>query len=203
MLVTPEFINVDPGTVAILEAIGGDVAMPQPYKGMEGVYVISHFNFEHFIKLPGGEALVGNQKRWDYEYPEFPDEYHKRIPPDRRHEDETHGYFHCYGVCDSPEQLLELVGDALKADERQFVLSFTHVPKEPGEGGWRWHKWGPYIGTGLITMEYLADEHEFDDGVWVYHIHQVGGELWYSEETKRIRAYVAERDAKEAAERGA
>jgi hypothetical protein len=54
---------------------------------------------------------------------------------------------------------------------------FTHVPKEPENagrgGGWRWHKWGPYIGKGEPTTEYLDDEDGFADGVYVYHFYVV------------------------------
>lgn len=29
---------------------------------------------------------------------------------------------------------------------------------EPPKDGWRWHKWGPYIGTQEPKAEYLYDE---------------------------------------------
>ena len=84
-----------------------------------------------------------------------------------------------YGVCDTVEQFLALAKDRLEADARTFVVTFTRIPKEPenkGEGGgWRWHKWGPYIGVGEITEEYLDDEEGFPDGVLIYHVFQVDG----------------------------
>ena len=67
----------------------------------------------------------------------------------------------------------------LEKDRRHLTLTLTHVPKElenAGKGGgWRWHKWGPYVGKGEPTMEYLDDEDEFADGIWVYHVFDVTG----------------------------
>jgi len=84
-----------------------------------------------------------------------------------------------YGVCDSPEQFITAFKDRLAADERTFFVTFTHVAKEPDNkgqgGGWRWHKWGPYIGVGTSTREYLDDEDGFPDGVYVYHVYQIAG----------------------------
>ena len=86
-----------------------------------------------------------------------------------------------YGVCDTPEQFLARYGPALRADERTFVVAFTHVAKDPENkgigGGWRWHKWGPYVGTGQPTMEYLDDEDGFADGVYCYKVVQIAGPI--------------------------
>lgn len=87
--------------------------------------------------------------------------------------------FNCYGVCDSPKQFLDKFEKCLRDDKRVFCVSLTHVEKDPANaghgGGWRWHKWGPYIGEGKPTTEYLDDEPDFDDGVWVYHVYQFNG----------------------------
>ncbi len=81
-----------------------------------------------------------------------------------------------FGVCDTPQQFIDKFGDLLKDDERTFCVGFTHVAKNPDErGGWRWHKWGPYIGDGEPAYEYLAEEEGFEDGVYVYHILQIDG----------------------------
>lgn len=85
----------------------------------------------------------------------------------------------CYGVCDSPEQFLNRYRDKLRQDPRTFCIGFTHVAKDPSNkgkgGGWRWHKWGPYIGDGEPTTEYLDDEEGFAQGVFTYHIYQTDG----------------------------
>lgn len=188
MLAAPNFKALDDAERTILELLGDGPACAVAYPGWDGVYVIQHFNFDHMIEIPGEELMIGDDRRWDYQYPEFPAEYHRATPPDWRYaEEDTHGCFNCYGVCDSPDQFLKMVGELLKADARTFTVAFTYVPKSAEKHGWRWHKWGPYIGTGKPTMEYLNDEEGFADGVWTYHVYQIGGELWHSDATLRIR----------------
>lgn len=77
-----------------------------------------------------------------------------------------------YGVCDSAAQLLAACPELEKSD-RRFVVTLTSVKKadQPDWGGWRWHKWGPYIGTQNPQYEYLYDEPDIDE-VWVYHIYE-------------------------------
>lgn len=78
------------------------------------------------------------------------------------------------GVCDTPQQFDSDFREVLEADPRPLVVMFSHVRKNPEEqGGWRWHKWGPYVGRGDPQHEYLADEPGFDDGIFVYSIHIV------------------------------
>lgn len=78
-----------------------------------------------------------------------------------------------YGVCDSPEQVVERFPQ-LVADERPLLVYFTEVRREDQspEGGWRWHKWGVYIGEREPTTEYLYDEPEIES-VYVFHIVQL------------------------------
>jgi hypothetical protein len=77
-----------------------------------------------------------------------------------------------YGVCDSIEQLLEACPE-LESSDRQFVVTLSRVRKEdqPTDGGWRWHKWGPYIGTQNSYSEYLHDELEVNE-VFCYSIYE-------------------------------
>jgi hypothetical protein len=82
------------------------------------------------------------------------------------------GFHSTYGVCDSPEQFL--ASDVYKFyNERpeEFVANLIEVRKadQPAQGGWRWHKYGPYIGTHEKQCEYLADE-EGIESVFCYHI---------------------------------
>lgn len=86
----------------------------------------------------------------------------------------------CYGVCDTPKQFIDRYKKVLEDDPvRTFFCTFTHVAKDPSNkgygGGWRWHKWGPYIGDSKPYYEYLDDEEGFDEGVWVYHVLQIEG----------------------------
>jgi hypothetical protein len=126
----------------ILEMIGSANGNRQSSRLQQGIYQITHFGSSHFLRDG---------------YEEYPED----LP------------VNCYGVCDTVEQLLaacpELEGDP----ERQFVVTLTPVLKanQPDEGGWRWHKWGPYIGTHTPTTEYLCDEPDID-GVLIYSIYE-------------------------------
>jgi len=75
-----------------------------------------------------------------------------------------------YGVCDSVEQLLAACPE-LEAPGRRFVVTVTPVKRanQPADGGWRWHKWGDYIGTQNPQHEYLYDDVHIDM-VLCYHI---------------------------------
>ena len=76
-----------------------------------------------------------------------------------------------FGVCDSVEHFLEKFGDLIEKSPHHYAVGFTHVLKadQPPRGGWRWHKWGPYIGTHEPRHEYLYDE-EGIDGVWTFSV---------------------------------
>lgn len=68
-----------------------------------------------------------------------------------------------YGVADTVDQIQSYVS-FLKSDPRPFIVAMTPVYKslEPKKDGWRWHKWGRYIGTQNPQCEYIADEPEID-----------------------------------------
>ena len=71
-----------------------------------------------------------------------------------------------YGVADSIEQIKEYYKKEISDKNNKFCISVTPVWQEPeckGEGGgWRWHKWGEYIGKLNPQCEYLDDE-DFGD----------------------------------------
>lgn len=75
-----------------------------------------------------------------------------------------------YGVCDSIEQFKEHFADELREAVAHYVVFLTPVRREDQspEGGWRWHKWGPYIGKYIPQHEYLYDENI--DEVYVFRI---------------------------------
>lgn len=77
-----------------------------------------------------------------------------------------------YGVCDNLDNLLEKCPE-LENSDRQFVVTLTRIRKDdqPPEGGWRWHKWGGYIGSQDTQCEYLYDEPEIDE-VLCFHIYE-------------------------------
>jgi len=77
-----------------------------------------------------------------------------------------------YGICDCVQQVLDKI-TKLQNPLRKFVVMFTPVLKanQESRGGWRFHKWGPYIGEQEITKEYLYDEPGID-GVLCYHVYE-------------------------------
>lgn len=79
-----------------------------------------------------------------------------------------------YGVCDSYEQILEQCPELVDSTDREFVITLTPVVKadQPAEGGWRWHKWGDYIGNLDPQYEYIYDE-PFIEKVYCYHIYEL------------------------------
>ncbi len=83
-------------------------------------------------------------------------------------------YISSYGVCDNFYQVLEKYKKYLEVPNRKFVVILRVIRKdlEPADGGWRWHKWGEYIGTQNPQMEYIHDEPEIEK-VYVYHIYEL------------------------------
>lgn len=71
----------------------------------------------------------------------------------------TENYFNCYGVVDHWTQLP--LKD-LDTDSRHLLIYLARHAKseQPSDGGWRWHKWGPYLGVfqeQVAAHEYLHD----------------------------------------------
>lgn len=88
-------------------------------------------------------------------------------------------YWINYGVADNASQvidyyksLLDIYGDYMNS--HKFVILLTPIFREsqPERGGWRWHKWGTYIGDFNPQHEYLYDEQGIDY-VWVFSILEV------------------------------
>ena len=79
-----------------------------------------------------------------------------------------------YGVADDLEQVEAYYAEDIADPNRQFILKFEVIVRDeqPKEGGWRWHKWGPYIGKHEIQCEYIYDEVGIDH-VLIFHIYQV------------------------------
>lgn len=78
-----------------------------------------------------------------------------------------------YGVADSPEQILNHY-KFLENEADNYFVCMTPVYKKHQEksGGWRWHKWGQYIGTKKRSgCEYLYDEPHIDM-VIVFHVYK-------------------------------
>ena len=78
-------------------------------------------------------------------------------------------YWQNYGVADNASQVLDYYDTLYKEHEeymkdKKFVILMSPVFKneQSKDGGWRWHKWGPYIGVHEQCCEYLYDEQGID-----------------------------------------
>lgn len=117
------------------------------------------------MELIVGASLVTERTTGVYECNHFNFTFEIAEPVE---EYEQFGDLNAYGVCDSPEQLLAAYD--FESDPRAICISVVELHREdqPDNGGWRWHKWGPYIGTQNPQCEYLHDEPEIKT-VWCYH----------------------------------
>lgn len=83
-------------------------------------------------------------------------------------------HFSAYGVCDNFEQIIEKNKWLENDKKNKYVIILWKVSKDtqPKDGGWRWHKWGEYIGTQESQCDYIADEPNIDF-VYCYHIYKL------------------------------
>lgn len=72
-----------------------------------------------------------------------------------------------YGVADNIEQIKEYYKEEIEDKENKYFIHLTPVFQDKENagkgGGWRWHKWGVYIGNLNHQCEYLDDEDFGDD----------------------------------------
>lgn len=127
-----------------------------------GLYILNHHNFSNMV----------NRNVWDslFTYEDC-EALHNVFRNDFTEEerDEWQAKFAkvfeipSHGVCDSPDQFMEVFGKQLTESPNECCVSFCRVDKEdqPENGGWRWHKWGEYYGKGDPQYEYLYDEPDF------------------------------------------
>ncbi len=76
------------------------------------------------------------------------------------------------GVCDNYEQIFEKES-MLQQSERKFLITLHEIirAEQPPRWGWRWKKWGKYIGEHDPQHEFIYDEAEIDI-VYCYHIYE-------------------------------
>lgn len=76
-----------------------------------------------------------------------------------------------YGVADNIEQIKEYYKAEVADENKKYAIALTPVWQNKSNkgkgGGWRWHKWGDYIGTLDSKCEYLDDEDFGDDFKYV------------------------------------
>ena len=93
-----------------------------------------------------------------------------------RYKIESPIYFRDYGVADNASQIVDYYRELCKKypdymEQKMFVILMSPIIKEI-DTGWRWHKWGRYIGKFPKQCEYLMEERGIDM-VYVFHIYEV------------------------------
>jgi hypothetical protein len=105
-----------------------------------------------------------------------------------------------YGVADSHEQVLAYT----KARDLDFPCVITLTPisraNQPETDGWRWSKWGPYIGTHQPQADYLADEPEINK-VYVWRLHPLDPQKLALERRARFTMIETEAEMADAPQR--
>ncbi len=123
-----------------------------------GMYVEVNFRFDEFVEYP------------DYR-PSYEDEF-KLFAPHYKKEQ--------FGVADNVQQVLDYFFEECQdLDKNYFILMMPVKQNKENKGkggGWRWHKWGEYIGKLPRKYEYLDDEdfdnvEEFPGYVICFHIY--------------------------------
>lgn len=78
-----------------------------------------------------------------------------------------------YGVIDYPTQLVEKF-PGLATYPMALLIAVVRIARDdqPPSGGWRWHKWGDYLGDKTPTCEYIHDEPDINE-VWTFHVYGV------------------------------
>lgn len=83
-----------------------------------------------------------------------------------------------YGVADNIEQIKKHYRQWIEKSDWVITITlvFQHKENKGKGGGWRWHKWGEYIGNLNPQYEYLDDEEfgeDFQGYVLCYHIYPI------------------------------
>ena len=124
----------------------------RPYVAMHGIYVC-HMSTDYIL-----EEITDYKKAKNFNSPL---------------------YWYDYGVSDNASQVLDYYEHLLTQDSdymngRKFIITMTPVfrDNQPEDGGWRWHKWGQYIGEFEPQCEYLYDEQGIDY-VWIFKILEI------------------------------
>ena len=125
-----------------------------------GIYICNfgfNFSYDEFLECKDGNIP------FEQSFDTFAPTYHKSQ----------------YGVADSLEQIKEYFKEEIEDLNRNFIITIAGVYQDKDNkgkgGGWRWHKWGEYIGKLNPQCEYLDDEDFGDDFECVicFHLYEI------------------------------
>lgn len=149
----------------------------RPIRLAQGVY-LDHLNFDHEI-----EHLTWDRDNNRYDYATsvlrlWTHEVYQpeAWPTDLFDPEIVQVTSAVYGVCDHWTQVL-LRFPQLQNSEIPYLLRLSSIRKahQPEHGGWRWHKWGQYIGVfqeQARNHEYLYDTPDVEE-VFTYEVHEM------------------------------
>lgn len=134
-----------------------------------GIYLTSDLNFNYVICDNTSEDTVGHYGMIDTDTGKYLVDQKETLSYMKAGKNLISGY----GVCDNFQQILDKY-KFIEDCEQKYVISLTPIFKshQPEYDGWRWHKWGEYIGIHEIKHEYLYDEEDLDY-VFVFHIYPI------------------------------
>lgn len=144
----------DPLVYALRATFGDRDGASGPTRVHRGVYE-AHINFDKEIR----DLIVNDWPRFD----------------DMSTKYDGDQWFSSYGVVDHWSQLPLT---ALDADPRNLLVYLGRHRRadQSSDGGWRWHKWGPYLGVHSpetsTDFEYLHDAADVVE-VWSYCVVEV------------------------------
>lgn len=122
-------------------------------KLQDGVILVQDFNFNHVIEM----------------FSEWEEDVSKSYSCVMYNEN----YYSTYGVADNLQQVLDYGKCFIESNDKYFLVLVPVIRlNQPKEGGWRWHKWGDYIGKYDRRCEYLYDE-EGIEIVYVFHFYAI------------------------------
>ncbi len=97
----------------------------------------------------------------------FPEDEFEEINGHSRYETFVNMEKSTYGVADTIDQIKDYYKEEIADTNNRYAIALTPVWQDKANegkgGGWRWHKWGPYIGSLNPQYEYLDDEDFGDD----------------------------------------
>jgi len=140
-------------------------------------------NFEYVPQFDAKWKVDKGIYRCSFDYNFAAEEFHEKIErPDLNAHicDPDTGFFvddfdgifiSSYGVADNIDQIINLYAPQIMDPDKRYIITLTPVFQDKSNrgkgGGWRWHKWGEYIGTLQPQCEYLDDEDFTEDFKYV------------------------------------
>lgn len=159
--INPSFANPknDPDMIVYIQQLFNPRAIEL------GIYACG-FNFDWAI-----EGILANpEDRYSWCIVPYID---STSPPDELGWDKSRN-LNAFGVADNLDQIKTYYAEPIADPVRTFVIGANTLHKHEQEplGGWRWHKWGEYIGTHTPQCEYLYDEPIIEQVV-VFNIYEI------------------------------